>query len=150
MTVNRLPGGMGIPYFPESRAESAAMTTAEESIIAEWHERYGHIPLSAFSHIREASHSLHLAMLGCSVCAQGKAVKPSSTSLSTTTVRTTWVGELVYSDLCGPFRTQAQDIQYHSAVREAWHKTNIRELEEGTKTIWSSTPTAVKTAFKHW
>ena len=75
-------------YFP---MEESTNTTVE------WHERYGHLPLAAFHNIPLP---LHLSQIHCAACSMGRASKPPS--YSTLNSLSTRVGDLVYSDLCGP------------------------------------------------
>ena len=125
-----LPDGSIIPmekrgnlYFPAVEGEQAAAT------ITEWHQRYGHLPMSAFRRIPEAPASLHRTSFHCSACERGKAIKPLSKSYALS-IRTSRVGQLMYSDLCGPFRTQARDGSKYtiSLIDDYSRMTMVRTL----------------------
>ena len=68
----------------------------------EWHERYAHLPFPGFSKIPEAPVHLRYSKLQCNTCMQTKLIKPP---LPIQEIRTSMVGELVHSALCGPFPT---------------------------------------------
>jgi len=80
--------------------EEEAMTTDME-----WHERYGHLPFQAFSKVPEAPVSFRASRYECDKCAKAKMVKPVSPAQNNQ-IRTKALGELVHSDVCGPFSTQ--------------------------------------------
>jgi len=77
-----------------------AMTTDQE-----WHERYGHLPFPVFSKIHEAPLSLRISRFECEKCKKAKTVAPPSPPQENK-IRTREVGELVHSDLCGPFSNE--------------------------------------------
>jgi len=64
----------------------------------EWHERYGHLPFSAFRYIPEASQHLRTSKIQCARCIKAKMTKPISHSYG---IRTSRVGELLHANLCG-------------------------------------------------
>jgi len=68
----------------------------------EWHIRYGHLPFAAFFKISEAPMSLQSCTLQCDTCLKTKSTKPPSFKYG---IRSSKVGELVHSDLCGPLPT---------------------------------------------
>jgi len=79
----------------------------EETMVTdmEWHERYGHLSFPAFAKVPEAPVSLRASRYECEKCAKAKMVKPSSLPQDNK-IRTKAVGELLHSDVCGPFSTQ--------------------------------------------
>ena len=109
-------------YFPVVDEQAAATIT-------EWHQRYGHLPMMAFRRIPEAPTSLSCTPFHCSACEQGKAIKPLSRSYAAS-IRTSRVGQLMYSDLCGPFRTQARDGSRYtiSLIDDYSRMTMVRTL----------------------
>ena len=66
----------------------------------EWHERYGHIPYPSFALISEAPVHLRSIQHQCEACIVAKSIKPASPQQFN--IRTSRVGELIHSDLCGP------------------------------------------------
>jgi len=64
----------------------------------EWHERYGHLPFSAFRYIPEVPQHLRTCNIQCARCIKAKIIKPISYSYG---IRTSRVGELLHADLCG-------------------------------------------------
>ena len=66
----------------------------------EWHERYGHVPFTLFSLISEAPVHLRSVQHQCEACIVAKSTKPASPQQFN--IRTSRVGELIHSDLCGP------------------------------------------------
>lgn len=71
----------------------------------EWHERYAHLPFPAFEHIPEAPVHLRKITTPCEACITGKTTKPWATNHGE--IRTSQVGELMLSDLCGPLGTES-------------------------------------------
>lgn len=69
----------------------------------EWHERYGHLPFPAFRKIEEAPPSLAAFNGQCVSCIKAKFTKPITSAQSG--IRTSAVGELVHSNICGPLPT---------------------------------------------
>lgn len=69
----------------------------------EWHERYGHLPFPAFRKIQEAPRTLATYQGQCDACIKGKFTKPVARAQEN--IRSTAVGALIHSDICGPLPT---------------------------------------------
>ena len=84
------------------KVEQKAHFTQQE--LVEWHERYGHILLSAFGKKDEVPEGIHKVSLQCDACSRGKMTEPTSLSDSAApdipVMCTTQVGQPVHVDVC--------------------------------------------------
>ena len=87
------------------RLRQEAHITQQE--LVDWHERYGHIPLSVFRKIKEAPEGIYKHSLQCDACIRGKLAQPPSPKHQDP-IRTTRVGQLVHVDICGPVGVQSR------------------------------------------
>jgi hypothetical protein len=85
--------------------EDKVIQLVEKNHFREWHGRYGHLPLKAFSRIPEAPPDLINANLHCDACEKGKSTK-SNSSAQKEPVRTEASLERIYADLVGPMGTE--------------------------------------------
>jgi hypothetical protein len=90
-------------------SQSTIPEIAHFSIEAQsWHDRYGHLPFSAFKNISEAPQYLQSFNQHCEACQKGKSVKASSPQQEPS-IRSTQPLQLLHSDICEPMRTTGID-----------------------------------------
>lgn len=96
----------------------------------EWHERYGHLPFPAFRKISEAPQSIANYQGQCDACQRAKHTKPASPPQGD--IRTTRVGQIVHSDLCGPLPVQSINGQryYVTLVDDFSRITMTRAIKQ--------------------
>jgi len=88
------------------KLDSAEANLAEANLTElDWHSRHGHLPFPAFSKVPEAPKSLYLSRIQCGECILAKSAKPISPAGDG--IRTTKVGELIHSDICGPMPVES-------------------------------------------
>jgi len=105
-TIQLLP--VGKLFKVQEPAETLATAMATD---AEWHERYGHLPFPVFSKVSEAPSSLRSSRYECEKCKKAKTTTPVAAPQQYK-IRTTQVGELIHSDLCGPFTEDMKGNKY--------------------------------------
>jgi len=105
-TIQLLP--VGKLFKVQEPAETLATAMATD---AEWHERYGHLPFPVFSKVSEAPSSLRSSHYECEKCKKAKTTTPVAAPQQYK-IRTTQVGELIHSDLCGPFTEDMKGNKY--------------------------------------
>ena len=96
--------GIRIPLVQEGSLFRLGMHEANLSDI-EWHERYGHLPLHAFSRIPEAPRRLSSSTYQCEACVKAQPIKPPPPAEDA--IRSSAVGELVYSAIHGPLPVES-------------------------------------------
>ena len=83
------------------RLESAEANLTE----MDWHSRYRHLSFPAFLKVPEVLKSLCLSRIQCEECILAKSTKLISPAGDG--IRTTKVGELIHSDICGPMPVES-------------------------------------------
>jgi len=71
----------------------------------DWHSRYRHLSFPAFLKVPEVLKSLCLSRIQCEECILAKSTKLISPAGDG--IRTTKVGELIHSDICGPMPVES-------------------------------------------
>jgi len=101
---------------------------------AEWHERYGHLPLAVFSKVPEAPPSLRASKYQCDAW---KTTKPPAPAQEIK-IRTHRVGQVIHSDICRPFPVE---VLYHNR----YMVTLIANYSRLTmaRTIWNKSDAVV-------